>query len=249
MDYPFSTGWNIKKIIFWTTASALLLGSWIWPVSRVLWDKVDIFCFRMLNATVAWGKLFAVFWAVTGDRVFDAVGALGVFVMFVVFLLRRGEAFFRRGLPIGIVTAVILLVVIGLQRQVISYPRNSPGKIFKDQHSIQAQVSWSRAKEASPSSFPGDHATVMVILTILWWKAFGPGLGRVMLGLTFLFGLPRMAAGAHWMTDAVIGGGFVVLLMLAVVDGMPLGFWFYRFSRPWSDRFVDFTLAKRWIKF
>ena len=47
------------------------------------------------------------------------------------------------------------------------------------------------------------------------------------------------------MSDAFIGGGFVVLLMLAVVDGTPLLWHLYKFSRPWSDKTISFVLEKK----
>ncbi len=238
-DYPFSKTWSAGRVASWTLAAFLLLGSWFWPVSRAAWDIFDLGCFQALNATVAWGYPWAVYWALTGDNLFDIVVALIVLGAFFRHILCKGRGYCHRGIGLGIVTAAILLVVLGLQRELISWPRPSPSLVVGEYHSIRQTVPWSRAKEDSPSSFPGDHATVIMIMLVLWWPAFGRRMGCGLLFLTVIFSLPRMAAGAHWMSDALVGGGFVVFLILGFFYGTPLGWRMYQLVLPLATRIED----------
>jgi membrane-associated phospholipid phosphatase len=237
-EYPFSRAWNKRKFGFWLIAALLLMGSWLWPFSRSLWDILDRLCFQALNATIAWGKPWAVFWALTGDRIFDYVAAAIVILVFIIFIFGYKKRLSRRDLFLTLFSIIMLGIVIGLQRELISWPRLAPSNLFEGRNSIKEFVFWSRAKETSASSFPGDHATVMMIITVLFWRFFGHKLGQIMLGLTVLFTLPRLAAGAHWLTDDLVGGGFVVLLMLAVIDGTPFVWYLYRAYNLCSNKIL-----------
>jgi putative membrane protein len=230
MEFALSKTWHWKTLLLWTALSALLFASW-WPIAitREFWDAVDLWVFHVLNATVTWEPM-AVFWALSGDRRFDYFSALVIFGIYLAYISRDDLARFRDGVAFGIVTAAILLVILVLQREIISFSRLSPALALDSYHSIRAHVPWSLAKEGSDSSFPGDHATVAMIIAALWWVGFNWRFGLVGATLGVLFALPRMAAGAHWATDVVIGGGFVTLLAVGLVRGTPLGWWVYGFA-------------------
>ncbi|MDP2148380.1 MAG: DUF368 domain-containing protein [Parvibaculum sp.] len=238
----FTPGWNVKRLLLWTGAALLLAASWIWPETRALWDAMDVAIFRLLNATVAMNDVIAAFWALTGDRRFDYVSALIVLVIYMIVISRDDLPRFRHGFAFGGSVAILLLVVIGLQRELIEYPRLSPTFALEHVHSIRAYIPWSLAKEGSDTSFPGDHATVMMLLALTWSLGLGRRLGLLAAALTFVFALPRMAAGAHWMTDALVGGGFVTLLTAGVLLGTPAMYHLQRGVRRISDPVVDYWL-------
>ncbi len=226
--FPFATVWRLRAMGIWACAAAALLGSWLMPATRPAWDALDLAFFHLINGTVAWGEAAAIFWAVTGDRRFDYLSAIVVLVAYLLFIADRDRAGYRDGLALGALTVAVLVVVVAIQRESISLPRFSPSIALESYHSILAQVPWSRAKEGSNTSFPGDHATVMMIIAALWWRGLGHRAGLIMAALAVLFTLPRMAAGAHWLSDALVGGGFVTLIALMVVDTTPIGWWLYR---------------------
>ncbi|WP_339831319.1 DUF368 domain-containing protein [uncultured Parvibaculum sp.] len=230
MEFALSRTWQWKTLLIWTGLSALLFASW-WPIdiTRAFWDAFDLWVFRAANATVAWEPM-AIIWALSGDRRFDYFSALIIFGIYLAYISRGDLARFRDGVAFGIMTAVVLLVVIVLQREIIAFPRLSPSLALDSYHSIQTLVPWSLAKEGSNSSFPGDHATVTMIIAVLWWVGFNWRLGLLGFVLGFLFAMPRIAAGAHWATDVVIGGGFVTLLTIGLVRGTPFGWWIYGFA-------------------
>ncbi|WP_297835394.1 phosphatase PAP2 family protein [Pseudomonas sp.] len=70
-------------------------------------------------------------------------------------------------------------------------------------------------KDSSNQSFPGDHASVLLIWALfmtLFTRTTGQRL--VIWGLAFLFMMPRLVAGAHWGQDDYIGG--VAMASLAI---------------------------------
>lgn len=239
----FDNRWDLRQLALLSGAAVLLFASWLFPVTRIAWDAVDLAFFRMMNATVALDGSVALFWALTGDRRFDYFSALIVLVLYLYIISRGGMEQLRHGIAYGGAVSIILLVVIALQREWIEYPRMSPTLMLDATHSIQSWIPWSRAKEAAPNSFPGDHATVMMLLTLCWWPAFGRRIGLLALALTIAFALPRMAAGAHWLTDAMVGGGFVTLLTAALIFGTPLLHYLTGGMRFVTDRAVDLWLA------
>src|SRR5690606_28360782 len=195
------------------------------PTAAAVWRVIDEAWYHGWNATVAWGTPFSELWAITGDRHFDAVSALVILAIFVQrFMSTPADA--RRGLAFGIYSALVLYIVINVQRA-LPIKRPSPSLVMDIHHSIQAHVPWSRAKEQAGSSFPGDHGTTMLVITWLWWRAGGWRIGLAAAGLTVAFTLPRFAAGAHWGTDIFVGSAAVVLFAAAALLGSPLGSWLY----------------------
>lgn len=203
------------------------------PGTAEVWRVIDEAWYKGWNATVAWGTPFSELWAITGDRHFDVVSALVILAIFVQrFMSTPADA--RRGLAFGIYTALVLYIVIKVQRA-LPLERASPSLVMDLHYSIQALVPWSRAKEFAGSSFPGDHATTMLVITWLWWRAGGWRMGLTAAGLTVAFTLPRFAAGAHWATDLLVGSAAVVLFAVAVLHGTPLGRWLYVVAERISD--------------
>src|SRR5690606_5415996 len=239
----FENRWDFRHLAIWTAAALLLGASWVVPVTRGWWDALDLVVFRALNETVTWGYGPAAFWALTGDRLFDVFSAFVLGGFYLVIITRDGIPGFRHGLAFGAATIILLAVVVALQRELIEFPRLSPTLLLDNVHSIADYVSWSRAKEGSGSSFPGDHATVAMLLTLCWWLAYGWRVGLIATALTIIFSLPRMVAGAHWLTDAAVGGGFVVFVVAALMLGTPIFHKLYTFFRPWTDRLADWIIA------
>lgn len=236
--------WHPGRGALWLVAAAALLVSW-WPIeaTRALWDELDRAAFFGLNGTIAWHDWVAAYWAATGDRRFDLLSAVVLLVLYVVVISRDGLPRFREGVAMGAVTLVVLLVVILVQRQLIALERLAPSHVLEPFHSLGDIVSWSRAKEGSDRSFPGDHASVMLILTVLWWRTEGRRVGLIVLGLAVLFTLPRLVSGAHWATDVLVGGGVATLVTVALVTGTPALSWLYRPVRRLTDAGIDAWLA------
>jgi membrane-associated phospholipid phosphatase len=70
-------------------------------------------------------------------------------------------------------------------------------------------------KDRSSQSFPGDHASVLLIWG-MFMTVFARRVSQVLViwGLALLFMMPRLVAGAHWGQDDYIGGVLLALLAL-----------------------------------
>ncbi|MDP7162851.1 MAG: hypothetical protein QF792_05095, partial [Phycisphaerae bacterium] len=56
--------WRPGTLVICHLAAAGLLGSWLWPVSRALWDALDRSVFYWLNGTLEMGAFWRNFWTV-----------------------------------------------------------------------------------------------------------------------------------------------------------------------------------------
>jgi membrane-associated phospholipid phosphatase len=104
-------------------------------------------------------------------------------------------------------------------------------------------------KDRSSQSFPGDHASVLLIWA-MFMTVFSRSVGQrvIIWALAFLFMMPRLVAGAHWGQDDYIGGVMIALLALgwscytpfvAVVTG-----WLLRATAPLFNLFGRFPLLR-----
>jgi membrane-associated phospholipid phosphatase len=101
---------------------------------------------------------------------------------------------------------------------------------------------FSHIKDSSNNSFPGDHASVMVLWAMFLYP-FTKLLQRVLIWLlTVIFLLPRLVAGAHWGTDIFIGGVFLSLIAFSWGFYTP----FAACSVRWLERF--FAPAFRFLQ-
>lgn len=231
---------DLKGALLSLIAAAALVASWHAPILSELWNALDRHTYFALNATVAWGTPFAELWAVTGDRRFDYAAAFVIIVLFCRWFLTGDRSEVRAGLAFSIYVALVLIVIITIQREILSLTRQSPSLVLTaDHHSIASYVPWSRAKESSGSSLPGDHGTVMLLVTWLLWRNAGARIGWIAIALTVAFTVPRFAAGAHWLTDLTIGSGVSVLLAATVLLGTPLARWLYIAASKASDAMCD----------
>lgn len=93
-------------------------------------------------------------------------------------------------------------------------------------------------KDRSSRSFPGDHASVLLLWTA-FLSLFTRGKRLLLVWLTGIFLLlPRLVAGAHWLSDNLVGGGFVVMQTLAWGYYTAAGHWAYRFLDRLGEPFV-----------
>jgi len=142
-------------------------------------------------------------------------------------VLIRGDWVFKaaqvRQAFFGFLVTLLLLVVI---RALFSkwvdaagWQHKSPSMMFDDvvhlsDYYPNLEAAW-ELKDRSSKSFPGDHASVLLIWA-LFMSVFSRRLVQylVVWGLAVLFMLPRLVAGAHWGQDDYIGGLLMAVLAL-----------------------------------
>ncbi|MCP4787789.1 MAG: phosphatase PAP2 family protein [Fuerstiella sp.] len=217
--------WMVLSLSLLATA---LLGSWLHPAGRSVWNELDEATFRLLNGSLTtlqdvpgWTAM----WAFTNIRLFDVVAM----ILMTSFMWTPGVTFPKAEIPAGTVRFVVLLLFLlavreGFHEVVNSYAWNRPGPSLVYEPCVRLSELFPslRTKDFSNDSFPGDHAAVAML-----WAGFTLTTIRnrwtplVILATVFLM-LPRLVGGAHSVSDDLVGGGFVTSLTLAFVVGTPL---------------------------
>jgi len=202
------------------TAIALVLlhGWWDNGPLRPLWDTADAAVFRALNGGMATSPELRMFWAITNSRYFDVVTGLAILACFAAWILADGRRQVRTRLVFSGVLAVFVFVWMheGMKR-LLDFGRSSPTLVMPDAVWIGAEFPWiPKVKDFSFDSFPGDHFGVALMIGLVLCHVAGRRVGSAMLVIAFLLAFPRMAGGAHWFTDQVIGGGYTGLIGAAV---------------------------------
>ena len=217
--------WMVFSLSLLATA---LLGSWLYPTSRSVWNELDEASFRLLNGSLnslqdmpGWTAL----WALANIRLFDVVAL----ILMTAFMWTPGVTFPKAEIPAGTVRFAVLLLFLlavreGFHEVVNVYAWNRPGPSLVYEPCVRLSELFPRlpTKDSSHDSFPGDHAAVAML-----WAGFTIATVRnrwsplVILVTVFLM-LPRLIGGAHSVSDDLVGGGVVTLLTLAFVAGTPL---------------------------
>ena len=222
--------WRWASLISLHLCAGLLMLSWLWAPTQMLWAELDLSGFYWLNGSLAAGGWWADIWAIASVRSFDLIAA----VVMLGLMIRRDWLFrqveLRQGLYTFIALLALLLVFRVLFAKLVSH--------FGWQHSspslqVESSVRLSEMypylaehfdlKDASKRSFPGDHASVVM----LWGMFLGVFARRdklaIVLGITLLLMMPRLIAGAHWISDDLVGGLLLTLLAFAWGYCTPLG--------------------------
>jgi membrane-associated phospholipid phosphatase len=117
--------------------------------------------------------------------------------------------------------------VVFIIRYTVSYfydtGRISPSGVMNPAYLLPELIPYIHSKGIAFDSFPSDHGAIL-----LSWMGFlmiysKKNLKPVAFILGLLFCLPRLVAGAHWITDMLIGSVFIALLSLAIVCFTPFG--------------------------
>ena len=202
-----------------------LLGSWLWyEPGHELWQALDEHTFRCLNGSLAEPGLWQTFWALANSRLADALPAALLLLPFAHWMAADERRHWRARAGIGVTLALFTLlwnqqiVKPWLDRGRCSPTLALPDPVRLEQEPTVAWVPW--VKDHAEHSFPGDHAGVFILVTLVighvcGWRRAWPAL----VALPFLM-LPRLFGGGHWLSDQIVGGGFVGLVGAALFLGL-----------------------------
>ncbi len=235
--------WRTRPLLACHVVALLLLASWVWPPSRALWDQFDLQLFALLNQPVHEAGLWAKTWAIGSMRPVDmGVGVLMLAVMLKADLVFSG-AQVRKALYAFLATLTLMLLFrVGFAElvKVMGWQRPSASLVVEGAARLtELFPGWEERwdlKDSATRSFPGDHASVLLIWAM--FLSFFARNGRLLLIWTMavIFMLPRLVAGAHWGSDALVGGVFLALLGLAWACFTPFAYkaseWLERATLP-----------------
>lgn len=221
---PFQATWSWRPFIACHLLALVLLLLWLWAPTRAAIDLFDFSLFHALNAPLATTPLWRDLFAVASTRPFDAL--VGVVLLL---LLIRGDWIFKaaqvRSATFGMIVTLLVLVVVRVLYAKLAHhldwQHDSISTIAQDAvHLAQFFPSWDgtafEIKDQSARSFPGDHASVLLVWALFLTLYARTALQWVVIwGLALLLMLPRLVAGAHWGQDDYIGGVQMALIALA----------------------------------
>jgi len=245
--------WHPRAMLVCHVVAAVLLATWLWQPTRELWNVFDLWLFKLLNDPVHAGGLWAHIWAIGSMRPVDAaVGVVMLAVMLKANLIFTG-AQVRRALFAFLVALVVMLLMRVLFADLVEYmgwQHASPSLVVEGSARLTEMFpAWEERwdlKDSASRSFPGDHASVLLIWA--YFMSFFARGWRLLLvwAITVIGILPRLVAGAHWGADAFVGGVLLSLLALAWSCYTPLGYhaseWLEKVTLPITSRLAKLPL-------
>jgi membrane-associated phospholipid phosphatase len=213
--------WRPRALLICHLIALLLLASWLWQPTRQLWDAFDLWLFHLLNDPVHATGLWARIWAIGSMRPVDlGVGLVMLAVMLKGGLVLPGHQVRRALFAFLCALAVMLLLRVGFADLVklMGWQRPSASLVVEGSARLTElfpawEASWDM-KDSASRSFPGDHASVL-LLWALFMTCIARSWGLLLVWAVALIGiLPRLVAGAHWGSDAFVGGALLSVLAL-----------------------------------
>jgi len=233
----FQARWNLRRLALCNFVPLALLAFWLWPTGQMVCVIFDEWLFYRLNSPLATNPIWLHIWAIASLRPFDAV--VGVILLT---LLIKGDWVFKanevRQAFFGFLSTLLLLLFIRTLFSKLAvhmdWQHSSPSMMIDSAVRMSdyfpgLEKAW-ELKDRSSQSFPGDHASVLLI-----WALFMTVFSRstwqtaVIWSLALLFMMPRLVAGAHWGQDDYIGGVMLAVWALGWGYYTPLAYYVSEF--------------------
>lgn len=209
--------WNWKKLLICHLLILLLFATLILPWTHQIWRTVDTFVFHLLNDTLHLGTGYQTFWAFANHRHADWLedGIILSFYTISIFKMPKPERLKRVAEFIFCLLFIALTIILInrlLYKDLLSLRRSSPALVIENCFRLSEALPWLEIKDVTTKSFPGDHATSALLFAITYAFFAGKKWGTAAIFYAIFLCLPRLIAGAHWLSDLVIGTGSILLL-------------------------------------
>ncbi|MCD6036105.1 MAG: hypothetical protein K0R63_1846 [Rickettsiales bacterium] len=209
-------------LVFGVAGGIALIGSWFYPLTRAGWDTIDQAWFFLANGSLAEGSAWQIVWALANFRGFDLIAALSMVAVFA-YAAKQRDKDHVVSLAKGLLMALYTVLMVQCAHELFeNIKRDSPTRILEPVYLLSELVPWAYPKDSSGTSFPGDHATVLLMVATFITYYFGKRYGLIAYAIAVIGVLPRIVGGAHWLTDVVVGGGGITLITMTLVLATPL---------------------------
>ncbi|MBT3202228.1 MAG: phosphatase PAP2 family protein, partial [Phycisphaerales bacterium] len=188
------------------------------------WDKLDLNVFYCLNGSLMQPGPWRDTLAVANNRLFDLVPAVLMVTIYSFFIFAGTKEEMRKRITLGVFLSIYMMASTQIMSQgVFMFDRRSPthAKSVSPSIRISKLYSW-KLKDASKNSFPGDHASVLLIITgfiCFYTRKKRYAIPAVITAI--IFALPRVFSGGHWASDILIGSGSTALIFLPIAFYTP----------------------------
>lgn len=215
---------HFRLILLLNAVGFLLLASWYWTAFEGFWFELDRTVFYFFNRLIGTGGFFCYFVAVTNLRPFDLVSFAAMLTIFYSHYRNTNVEGKRWLAAIGV---AMLLSAFILKRvdDLVSWSRISASLYFDDLNgdvNFVSGLTGLPAKDISFTSFPGDHAMMLLIFCAYMRRYLGTGPFWQGVAVFTVFSLPRIMSGAHWLSDVAVGSLSFALIVLSWLVLTPL---------------------------
>lgn len=221
---------NYKKLLIPLLVVFVAWVTWLTPATRPAWDFLDQKTFQFLNRWVHHNAFWQNFWAFTGTRAMDWIHDVVMLLVFFFSIKWASQALKMRKVAELIFSVLFIAFVICMVNGIlfpefIHIPRKSPTMVDKEAFRLGSVIDWAKIKDHSRKSFPGDHATTATLFACLIFHIMGKRAGFGATLYAIFFCLPRLIAGAHWLTDNLIGSASIAIIFTSLAFGTPFANW------------------------
>ena len=218
--------WDLKKLFIPPLIVTFLIWSWLSPSIRPLWDHIDRNTFHFLNSWIKHNPIWQNFWAFAGHPIMDWIHDLFM-LLFFYFHIRFAKTLKRRKVAEFLFSFLLIALVIWIIQSTsfFYFYRKSPTLVESTAFRLSHVIDWTHVKDVSKKSFPSDHAITALLFVSLVFNFMDAKKRGLAVIYSIFFCLPRLVAGAHWLTDVLIGSGSIVLLVISLTLGTPFASW------------------------
>lgn len=219
-----TSAWRMRPLLLCHLVIGLLLASFFLS----LWQPLDQAVFTFLNENLkkypsCWGWL-----ALANHSLadwFEDLCILGFYILSILGTakIERKERIWQFVFSALFIAFTILLINRLLCRDLLHLRRDSPTLSMEGSLRLSEKVPWLTVKDESSKSFPGDHATTALLFASTYAFFAKRPLSTYGYFYASLLCLPRLIAGAHWLSDLVVGSGSIVLFAMSWLLFTPLG--------------------------
>lgn len=221
---------DIKRFLGLHGIALILLLSWLLVPTRMVWDIIDHATFHTLNSWVQTNPFWQKFWALASYKRSEWVmdGIRFIFFATLILSIPRGKkrnAVAKILFTIGFIFVTIMLVGKFFFPEILQIERLSPTATIDGAFRLSNVIDWIYVKDHSRASFPSDHGITATLFISCMFALFGRKWGCAAIVTEGCYCLPRLVAGAHWLSDVIVGSGIVALILSAWMFATPIARW------------------------
>ncbi len=199
----------------------VLFASWLQEPTRSLWMELDNWAFWSMNNSLAEGKTWRWFWAITNNRMFDLVTLGCMLLLFGDYSLRKDRQNLNRYIAVGILMLIAVLIASQVGKA-IPIIRPSAVNYYPEALRLSHLVPEIYTKDISGDTFPGDHGLILLLYAGFVSFFMSRTYGLIASVMMVAFTLPRLMSGAHWLTDEIVGAVALGVITLSWLLATPL---------------------------
>lgn len=219
-----TSNWRIRQLLLCLVGVCLLLASFSLPI----WQTIDRAAFALANGTLNGHPTWQLFWALGNHPLadwFEDLCILGFYTLSVLSTPKpeRKQRIWQFAFCVIFIALTIILINRLFCRDLLHLRRYSPTLAVEGCSRLSELVPWLDIKDRSVKSFPGDHATTALLFACTYAYYAGRRLGIWAILYAIFLCLPRLIAGAHWLSDLIVGSGCILLFAMSWLIFTPIG--------------------------